>query len=240
VAGASRRFEEARLVLVTVEALRLAKQRYSYRELSLATGVPAPHLSRYVTGRGLPSPEKARQILEGVWRLANPRRAIAERLAETGGVLDTSTVLTDPLYLLLASIFFMQRIDPGSVTRILVPEASGIPFATTLSLALEKPFTVARRGPVLGDEVCSDTVPSFCIPRGALSRSDTVLIVDDIVETGRTLRALRDLAEKTGARIHGVAALIVVGEEWRETSGLEEIHALVELTKPGAKRIPSL
>ena len=227
-------------MLVVVEALRLAKQRYSYRELSLATGVPAPHLSRYVTGRGLPSPEKAREILEGLWRLANPRKALAERLAETGGVLDTSIVLTDPLYLLLASLYFMERIDPGKVTRILVPEASGIPFATTLSLSLERPFTVARRGPVLGNEVCSDTVPSFCIPRGILTRVDTVLIVDDIVETGKTLQAMRNLAEKTGAKIHRVAALVVIGEEWSETSGLHEIEALVTLTKPGTKRIPSL
>ena len=227
-------------MLVVVEALRLAKQRYSYRELSLATGVPAPHLSRYVTGRGLPSPEKAREILGGLWRLANPRKALAERLAETGGVLDTSIVLTDPLHLLLTALYFMERIDPGKVTRILVPEASGIPFATTLSLSLEKPFTVARRGPVLGNEVCSDTVPSFCIPRGSLTRADTVLIVDDIVETGRTLQAMRNLAEKTGAKIHRVAALVVVGEEWRETSSLHEIEALVTLTKPGTKRVPSL
>lgn len=236
----SKRFEEARFVLVVVEALRLAKQRYSYRELSKATGVPAPHLSRYVTGRGLPSLEKARQILEGLWRLANPRKALAERLAETGGILDTSIVLTEPFYLLLAALYFMERIDAEKVTRILVPEASGIPFATTLSLALEKPFVVARRGPVLGDDVCSDTVPSFCIPRGSLSRADTVLLVDDIVETGRTLLAMKSLAEKTGARISSVVALVVVGEEWSLTSGLSDIEALVKLTKPGARRVPSL
>ncbi|BEP17964.1 phosphoribosyltransferase family protein [Pyrofollis japonicus] len=236
----SRRFDEARFVLMVVEALRLAKQRHSYRELSRATGIPAPHLSRYVTGRGLPSPEKAKVILDAIWRLENPRRVLAERLAETGGVLDTSVILTDPLYLLLVSLHYADKIRGKNITRILVPEASGIPFATAMSMVIERPFTVARRGPITDSDVCSSTIPSFCIPRNTLSRTDNVLIVDDIVETGKTLKALRDLVERSGARIAHIAAIVVVGEEWVEISGFREVDALVILTKPGARRVPSL
>ncbi|KSW11578.1 hypothetical protein CF15_01725 [Pyrodictium occultum] len=236
------RLERAQLSTVVAAALRLAKRRYSYRELSKATGVPAPLLSRYVTGRSLPGPEKAGAILEGLWRLADPRRALAERMAETGGVLDTSIVLTDPLYLLLATLYYTRRLQGRGVTRILVPEASGIPLATSLSLALETPFTVARRRrPGLEGYDCSPGEPSFCIPRGTLGRSDRVLVVDDIVETGRTLRALRLLVERARARLEAVAAVAVVGEEWRETSGVEEVEALIHLTKPGmSRRMPGL
>lgn len=233
----SERLERARLSLNVAAALRLAKRKYSYRELSRATGAPAPLLSRYVTGKSLPSPEKAVEILEGLWRLADPRRALAERMAETGGVLDTSVVLTEPLYLLLVTLYYARRLQGKRITRILVPEASGIPLAASLSLALETPFTVARRRLGLPEEEqCSPGEPSFCIPRGALGRSDRVLIVDDIVETGRTLRALRMLVEEARARIEAVAAIAVVGEEWRETSGVDQVDALIYLTKPGMKR----
>ncbi len=238
---AGKRLAETRLVLATVKALRLAKRLYSYRELSRATGVPAPMLSRYVTGRSLPSPETATRILEGLERLADPRRALAERMAETGGLIDTSVVLTEPLYLLLATMHFARRYQGLGVTRILVPEASGIPLATSLALEMETPFTVARRAapPLPRDSLCAGEGPVFCVPGKTIGRTDRIIIVDDIVETGRTLRALCQLAEKAGARIVAVAALVVVGEEWSTVSGIPHVDALINLTKP-ASRLPSL
>jgi len=241
--GQGRRLSEARLVLSTVKALRLAKRLYSYRELSRATGVPAPLLSRYVAGRSLPSPETAARILGALERLADPRRALAQRIAETGGIIDTSVVLTEPLYLLLATLMFARRYQGLGATRVLVPEASGIPLAASLSLELETPFTVARRAAAPGAPgagggwLCSGGSPAFCVPRGVLGRSDRVVIVDDIVETGRTLRALRTLAEEAGAQVVAVAALVVVGEKWATVSGLPRVDALINLTKP-ASRFP--
>jgi len=238
--GGGRRLEEAALVLATVKALRLAKRLYSYRELERATGVPAPMLSRYVTGRSLPSPEKAAAMYEGLRRLADPRRALAERIAETGGVIDTGVVLAEPLYLEMATLHFARLYRGRGVTRILVPEASGIPLAASLSLELEVGFTVARRGrggaPGL---LCGGGSPVFCVPRGSLGRSDRVLIVDDIVETGRTLRALREIVEAAGASVVAVAALVTVGEEWRAASGFDAVDALVAIGKPAA-RLPGL
>jgi adenine/guanine phosphoribosyltransferase-like PRPP-binding protein len=236
--AAAGRLREASMVLATVKALRLAKRLYSYRELERATGVPAPMLSRYVTGRSLPSPEKARVILAGLMRLVDPRRALAERIAETGGVVDTSAVLAEPLYLEMATLYFAERHRGRGVTRILVPEASGIPLAASLSLELEVGFTVARRGRRGRGWLCGGGEPVFCVPRGSLGRSDRVLIVDDIVETGRTLRALREIVEAAGAGLEAVVALVTVGEEWRSVSGIEEVDALIALGKPAA-RMPS-
>ncbi|NOZ88681.1 MAG: helix-turn-helix domain-containing protein [Crenarchaeota archaeon] len=236
-----RRFEEASLVLAVAKALRLAKQRFTYRELSAATGVQAPLLSRYVTGRSLPSPETAARILEGLERLADPRRALAERMAETGGLVDTTVVLTDPLYLLLATLHFARRHRGRRVTRILVPEASGIPLATMLAEELETPLTLARRAPAAGGGggLCSRTPPVFCVEPKSIGRSDRVLVVDDIVETGATLRALREIIEAAGATLAGVAALVAVGEEWREVSGVGEVDALITIRKR-AGRLPSI
>ena len=234
------RYREASLILSVVKALRLAKQRYTYRELAAATGIPAPNLSRYITGRSLPAPDTARRILEGLQRLADPRKQLAQRMAETGGLVDTTAVLTDPLSLLLATLHYASKYKDHGITRILVPEASGIPLATMLSQELETPYTLARKtqNPQPGSQ-CSTSTPVLCIPKGSLTRTDRVLIVDDIVETGATLRALREIIEKTGAKLAAVAALVAVGEQWKKTSGIQEVDALINLTKP-AKRLPSL
>ncbi|WP_153801354.1 phosphoribosyltransferase family protein [Hyperthermus butylicus] len=234
----SGRLGRVAFTVTVVSALRLAKERFTYRELSTATGIPAPQIARYVSGSSLPSSEKAERILRGLWKLADPRRALAERLAETGGVLDTSVVLTDPLYLTLASLYYLERLRDIEPTRILVPEASGIPLATSLSLLLGAPFTVARR--YMGYGLCSSSEPRFCIRPGQLGRSDRVLIVDDIVETGMTLRALEEIADSIGARVEAVAALVVVGDEWRRHTRIARIEAMVYLKKPGMRREPGL
>jgi adenine phosphoribosyltransferase len=223
--------------------MRLAKRIYTYRELAAATGLPAPLLSRYITGRSLPSPERAARILSGLWRLVDPRHALAMRIAETGGLVDTSIVLTDPLYLSAATTFFSSEFADRNITRILVPEASGLPLATALSISMGVPFVVARRGKhkLQGEALCSSSEPRFCVPAGSVGRHDRVLVVDDIVETGKTLRALREIVEASEAKIVGVAALVVIGEEWKAESGIDEVTALVSLTKPSAKaRAPSI
>ena len=45
---------------------------------------------------------------------------------------------------------------------------------------------------------------------------DSVLIVDDVVRTGETVRALVDLVESRGAHVAGVYVLIALGYRWRE------------------------
>ncbi|RUM46791.1 MAG: hypothetical protein DSY37_04320 [Hyperthermus sp.] len=246
MASRSKRFEEARTVIAVVKALRLAKKLYSYRELSAFTGVRAPTLSMYVSGRSMPSLETAKDILAGLLRLVDPRKRLAERLVETGGAVDTSSVLTEPLYLLMATIHFANLYRGRRVTRILVPEASGIPLATSLSLELEVPFTLARRYPYKPAQshearhVCSTSGPPFfCVERDSIGRTDSVLIVDDIVETGRTLRALREIVEDRKASIAGVATLVVIGEEWMHESGISHVDTLIMLRKP-ASRLPSM
>jgi adenine phosphoribosyltransferase len=220
--------------VLAVSVLKLAKARFSYRELSAATGIPSHQLARYVSGRSLPRLETAERIVEGVWRLADPRRALAERLVETGGVLDTSVVLTDPLYLLLVSLHYARKLAGYNPTRIVVPEASGIPLASSLSIVMGLPFTVARRD--REGWICSSSRPRFCIPPGSVSRGDRIVIVDDIVETGMTIRAVEEAVSHAHAKVYAVAALVVVGDEWRERVGVSKVESLVYLRKPEMRR----
>ncbi len=55
---------------------------------------------------------------------------------------------------------------------------------------------------------------SLYLPRHLLERGDEVLIVDDIVRTGRTLNALIELVNSAGARLVGVSVLISMSNSW--------------------------
>ena len=134
---------------------------------------------------------------------------------------------------------FVERFRHSSITKILVPEAAGIPLATALSLAFNVNLVIARRAkenPLLEyvEEHIVETprvTRIFYIPKGSLSRGDNVLVVDDIIQSGYTLAVMRKLIERSGARLAGVAALVVVGEEWRSKSGVDRIEAIINLSK---------
>ncbi len=239
-----RRFVKALYSLEAASLLRLAKRYYSYRVLSDVTGLPAPVLARYIFGKTLPTPDRARTILRRLMKLVDPRYILGQRLADTGGIVDTSIVLTDPLYLKATTLYFVEKLADQKITKIIVPEASGIPLATSLSLALEVPFIVARRKiatSLLQRTLCSDTEPSFCVQEDSIGRKDSVLIVDDIVETGATLISIKSLIESIGANLVKVVALVVIGEEWKKRTGIEDIETLIMIMRPTKRaRVPSL
>lgn len=234
------KLERMRARILAVEALRAAKARMTYRELRMITGIDETVLAKYVSGAMVPSEEQARRIMASLLSRLSPGRVILERAAELGGVLDLNPVLSDPLQLHLASEELLDKFKDERITRILVPETSGISLATAMALHLNVGMVVARRrkeNPLLEYEEEHLTLPPainriFYIPRGSLTRWDKVLIVDDIVQTGLTLAVMEKLAKKAQATIVGVAALVVVGEEWRRRTGIRRIEALVKLAKP--------
>ena len=54
------------------------------------------------------------------------------------------------------------------------------------------------------------------IPKDAIKKRDSVLVVDDMIKSGETQEALANLVRKARAEISGVFSLIAVGEEWKK------------------------
>ncbi len=233
-----RRLERLRFRLLVVDALRSAKSRYSYRELSEATGVDPTLLARYVAGSMIPSYEHAERIWAGLRRLVDPARAILSSIRRYGGLIDLTDFLSDPVMLRVAALEFLERFSGEEVTRILVPEASGIPLATSLSLHFNAGLVIARRRKEnpLEDYIEGHLVESprvsriFYVPRRSLGRGENVLIVDDIVQTGYTLSVMERIVEAASARLVGVAALVVIGEEWRRRLKARRVEALLSIS----------
>lgn len=54
------------------------------------------------------------------------------------------------------------------------------------------------------------------LPRRLIKREDRVLIVDDVIRTGRTISKLIRIVDKCRASVAGIFILIAVGKVWKE------------------------
>ncbi len=233
------KYDKLKLRLLFVDALRQAKRSMPYRELAGETGISESVLARYVTGSMVPGYETAAKLFSRVVKLVDPSREIMVKAMESGGLLDLTPVLTNPFMLKMASLYFYDRFRAHNITKILVPETSGITLATAISLEFGVEMVVARRvkeNPLIEYlEEHSIEPPSFTrvfyIPRNSITKWDRILIVDDIVQTGLTLSVMEKLAIKNSAKVIGVAALVVVGEEWRKKVRTQRIEALLKISK---------
>lgn len=103
---------------------------------------------------------------------------------------------------------------PPDADVILTPEAMGIPLASGVGLKTGKPFTVARkRAYGLPGEIIVEQRTGYGASRlhvHGIKSGDRVVIVDDVVSTGGTLRAIVRACREAKADV--LAALVVVNK----------------------------
>lgn len=107
---------------------------------------------------------------------------------------------------------------------IITAEAKGIPLAHEMARqAGDKKYILARKGPKLYmRDIFSVTVNSITTAKeqklyldgadAALMKGKKILIVDDVISTGESLRALEALVEKAGGEICGRMAILAEGD----------------------------
>ena len=107
---------------------------------------------------------------------------------------------------------------------ILTAEAKGIPLAHEMARqAGDAKYILARKGPKLYmRDIFSVTVQSITTAKeqklyldgadAALMKGKRILVVDDVISTGESLKALEALAEKAGATICGKMAILAEGD----------------------------
>lgn len=115
-----------------------------------------------------------------------------------------------------------ERVDWNQVDLILGIEAMGLPLTAPLSVQHDRPLVVARkRAYGLEGEVVVDQSTGYS--KGAMYLNDVrpgerVLIVDDVLSTGGTLRAVIDGIRRCGAEVAQVVIVVEKGP------GLAEMH----------------
>lgn len=222
--------EDLKLRLMTIELLRTAKKQYTYRELSSKTGLPVTVLSRYAKGHVLPNTERARLLWRTLSKMVGLHVELRRRIVfNKEGYFDNTNIIGDFNLLRQAAHHALATFAGKRVTKVLTAAVDGIPLATMVANSLGVNLVIAKRNKEVG-------VPAFLeetyvlrdsgititlyLPKDAIKRRDSILIVDDMIKTGETQAALVNLVHKARAEISGVYALIAVGNEWQKKISL--------------------
>ncbi|MGD8564745.1 MAG: phosphoribosyltransferase family protein [Candidatus Bathyarchaeota archaeon] len=239
--------EELKLRLMTIELLRTAKYKrnITYRELSSKTGLPVTVLSRYAKGHVLPNIERTKQLWKVLNKIVGLERELRRRIRfNEEGYFDNTEFIGDVSILKQAADRALARFAGKRVTKILTAAVDGIPLATMVADSLGVDLIIAKRNKEVGvknflEETYalndSGVTLTLYIPRIAIKKKDSVLIVDDMVKTGDTQVALVNIVKKIRAEISGVFSLIAVGDKWKEKLNLREkvpVEVIIHLKEP--------
>jgi adenine phosphoribosyltransferase len=133
------------------------------------------------------------------------------------GFRDVSPLLANPEAFQEAMTQMAALVAPEDYTAIAGVESRGFIFGVALATHLRKPFVMIRKANKLPPETHrvsyeleygSDHLE---IRKDVLNDRDRVLIVDDVLATGGTLLATRELIRMTGATAVGAVALLEIG-----------------------------
>ena len=225
------RAEKAALQLRAVAVLRTLKETRTYDELADRTGLPAGDLNRYVNGHVLPGADRARTLVEDVGRDA--LTAELERRVEfdDDGYADNSAVVFDQTFLDLVAPVAADAVGFDRPDVVLTAATDGITLAAAMASHFDARVVYAKQSKETAVEefiesrqrVSPGIELTYYLPARALSPTDSVLIVDDLIRSGETQALLLDVAEQAGATVAGVFALIAVGE-----AGLDRARGLTD------------
>jgi len=219
------RISDLKYKLMTIELLNLAKNYYTYRELSQIVSLPDTVLSRYVKGHVLPTMDRALYINKTLQKIMRLEAEIQLRIRfDDSGYFDNTRLISDPLLLERAVQHAVNRFAGARITKILSPAVDGVPLAAILAHRLGVKLVIAKNAREVGVSVFfeevyvpgrSAMVLSLYVPRDALRRGDCVLIVDDVLDTGETQMALARIVQKAKAEVIGIYALIGLNTGWK-------------------------
>jgi adenine phosphoribosyltransferase len=212
---------------MTIELLRTAKYKrnITYRELASKTGLPVTVLSRYAKGHVLPNTSRAKQLWKVLTKLVGLETELRSRIKfDEDGYFDNTEIVGDYNILQQAANHALANFAGRRVTKILSAAVDGIPLATMVANALGVNLVVAKRNKEVGVKAFleetyvlkgSGVTMTLYIPKEAIKKRDSVLVVDDMIKTGETQAALVNLVRKAKAEMSGLFSLVAVGDEWK-------------------------
>src|SRR6266567_3760459 len=176
--------------LQTIELLNLAKEQYTYRELSGILHLPETVLSRYVKGHVLPTAERAEEINRTLQKYMSLEKELHERIKfDDLGYFDNTGIINDTMLLERAVQQAVGKFAGKRVNKVMTAAVDGVPLATLLAHRLGTRLIVAKQSREVG--------------------------VREIIDSGETQRAMMKVILKARAEVIGIYALIAIGNEWK-------------------------
>jgi adenine phosphoribosyltransferase len=135
--------------------------------------------------------------------------------------LTDGTCQIEPPILCSASEEIIQKIYKdildGNCNKFITPEAMGIPVTTLVSYITGIPYVIVRKRKYgLKGELPVEQVTGYSkntLYLNGVNQQDNVIIIDDILSTGGTLKALLKTINLTGAKVISVIVLVFKGDD---------------------------
>ncbi len=204
--------------------------------------VSIANLSRYINGKALPKSKLKSEILKvlignkdlGLTIKDLIGSHIREWTDNFGNTAVNNTYLLNDSKTLKAILFLaiQQGIIPRDVDKIITAEVDGIPVAMTLAHLLNIDCVYARRKKPLGSTECiaediqsmtSGRIETIYLPEKFIKHDERVLIVDDVIRSGSTQKALVELVRRSSGVPVKVIILTGVGKHWGKITELNRI-----------------
>ena len=188
--------------------VREALRQYGLGELVTIPGAAGG--ARYVPSLG---PAQARRVIADLCReLSDPRRLVA------GGYIYMTDIIFSPEWAgRLGQVFaLVLGRAAAEAAYVVTVETKGIPIALMTARCLGLRLVVARRdlrvtegSSVTMNYVSGSTghIQTMSLPRRALPQGARVVVVDDFMKAGGTLRGLGNLLGEFGAKVSAVGIL---------------------------------
>jgi len=219
------RVRELKYRMMITDLLKVASESHTYQQLSDMLDLSPPILSRYMRGHVLPSYKRAQGLYEKLMVITDIKEELKKRIIfDDEGYFDNTPLVSEITWLKIMSNYALEKFAGRRVTKVLTAAVDGIPVSTLVSNLLDVDLVVAKDQKEVGisDFIEETYIPkgsairkSLYVPRRAIRKRDSVLIIDDVVRTGETVQGLVDLVSNQRADIAGIYVLVTVGDEWK-------------------------
>ncbi|KYP81238.1 pur operon repressor [Ferroacidibacillus organovorans] len=138
-----------------------------------------------------------------------------------GGYLYIADVMADPVVVRTAGRMFGEMFREKRPDVVLTVETNGIPLAVLAAQELHVPYVVARRdhtwleGPSVSTNYESGSdrrLHTMSLARRSIKQGARVVIIDDFMKAGGTIRGMTSLMEEFAADVVGIGVLLSTSE----------------------------
>ena len=154
----------------------------------------------------------------------------------SGGFLYLVDLIYDPTIAAKIGKIFASNIDYVDANYVVTMETKGIPMALMTAKAMNLPLVIIRKdikvseGPTLSMTYVNghnSKVESMSLPRKALKPNSKVILIDDFMRGGGTIRGMVDLMNEFGAEVIGTGVFISTMEP--EVKMVKDYISLIQL-----------
>jgi adenine phosphoribosyltransferase len=221
------KMENLQTRIMAVNCLTAIKREFTYNELIKHIKLPPPVLSRYVNGKVLPDLRRAEKILE-VFENNFLNELICRKIkVNREGILDLSALHSDILLIGLIAYTLNKKFQGLKIDKVVCLDAGGEVLGTMISWFLRSPLITVRKDKELGVKkfiehrfIRSPSVVEYLyLSRGKVVSGDRVLLIFDVIRTGKSAKALADLMRKVRSTVVGIGSIVALD---RSISELEK------------------